>query len=171
GAGGQHACAVADALGMTSVFLHPFAGVLSAYGMGLADVRVMRERSVERRLADGIEPELDAILSGLEAEAREEMRRQDVDVARIELLRRVHLRYEGTDAALVVPMGDRASIVAGLEAAHRQRYGFIVPDKGHVVEAVSVGLVGHAGSAEEREGRDGGPEAQRKTTKSVMRGP
>ncbi len=162
GAGGQHACAVADALGMTSVFLHPLAGVLSAYGMGLADIRVLRERSVERRLADGVEPELDRVLSELEAEAREEMRRQDVEVARIEVLRRAHLRYEGTDAALVVPMGDCAAVVAGFEAAHRQRYGFVVPDKGHVVEAVSVELVGHAGSAEGREGHHRGTETQRR---------
>jgi 5-oxoprolinase (ATP-hydrolysing) len=163
GAGGQHACAVADALGMTSVFLHPFAGVLSAYGMGLADVRVMRERAVERRLADGIEGELDTALATLEAEAREEMRRQDIEVGHIEVLRRAHLRYEGTDAALVVPMGNRATIIAGFEAAHRQRYGFIVPDKGHVVEAVSVELVGHTGSVEEEKKKDNhrGTEAQR----------
>ena len=171
GAGGQHACAVADALGMTSVFLHPFAGVLSAYGMGLADVRVMRERAVEQLLADGIEAELDRALATLEAEARAEMRRQDIAVARIEVLRRVHLRYDGTDAALVVPMGDRATIIGGFEAAHRQRYGFIVPDKDHVVEAVSVELVGHTGSAgDTRKDDHRGTEAQRRTLKTVMRG-
>ncbi len=147
GAGGQHACAVADALGMTTVFLHPLAGVLSAYGMGLADVRVMRERAVERRLADGIEDELRAALASIEADARAEMLRQGIEIGRIEVLPRVHLRYEGTDAALVVAMGDRPAIIAGFEAAHRQRYGFIVPGKAHVVEAVSVELVGHTGPA------------------------
>ncbi len=155
GAGGQHACAVADALGMTTVYLHPLAGVLSAYGMGLADIRVMRERAVETRLAGGIEAELEPVLAALEAEARAEMRQQDVEVARVDVLRRVHLRYDGTDAALVVAMGDRAAIVAGFEAAHRQRYGFIVPDKGHVVEAVSVELVGKTGA---------------ETSRNVMRG-
>jgi 5-oxoprolinase (ATP-hydrolysing) len=149
GAGGQHACAVADALGMTTVFLHPLAGVLSAYGMGLADVRVMRERAVEMRLADGIEAELERALATLEVEAHEEMRRQGIEIDRVEVLRRAHLRYDGTDAALVVPMGDRATIIKGFEAAHRQRYGFIVPDKGHVVEAVSVELVGHTGAVGE----------------------
>ncbi len=163
GAGGQHACAVADALGMTTVFLHPLAGVLSAYGMGLADVRVMRERAVELRLADDIAAELERALAALEMEAHEEMRRQGIEVGRVELLRRIHLRYEGTDAALVVPMGDRATIIAGFEAAHRQRYGFIVPDKGHVVEAVSVELVGHTGpTVDVRQDDHRGTETQRR---------
>ena len=171
GAGGQHACAVADALGMTTVFLHPLAGVLSAYGMGLADIRVMRERAVERRLADGIGEQLDAALAGLEAEAREEMLRQGIEIDRIEVLRRVHLRYDGTDAALVVAMGDRTTIISGFEAAHRQRYGFIVPDKAHVVEAVSVELVGHTGPVgDDKKDDRRDTEAQRSEFKTVMPG-
>jgi len=146
GAGGQHACAVADQLGMTRVFLHPLAGVLSAYGMGLADLRVMREQAVERRLSEALMAELAQRLAALEADGRGEMDRQGIGESRIEIVRRVHLRYEGTDAPLVVAFGAVADIVAGFEAAHRQRYGFIVPEKAHIVEAVSVEVIGRTES-------------------------
>jgi len=150
GAGGQHACLVADALGMTRIFLHPMAGVLSAYGMGLADVRVMREAAIEARLGEQSLNEAAARLIRLEAEARKETREQGLPEAALSTIRRVHLRYEGTDAALVVTLPEAMmepanlidEIVARFEAAHRQRYGFIVPDKGHILEAVSVEVVG-----------------------------
>jgi 5-oxoprolinase (ATP-hydrolysing) len=142
GAGGQHACAVADQLGMTSVFLHPLAGVLSAYGMGLADMRVMREQAVEGKLTDSLLADLESRLAALEADGRAEMRRQGIDESRIEAVRRVHLRYEGTDAPLVVNFGTRAEIIAAFETAHRQRYGFIVPEKDHIIEALSVEIIG-----------------------------
>jgi 5-oxoprolinase (ATP-hydrolysing) len=142
GAGGQHACLVADALGMTKIFLHPMAGVLSAYGMGLADVRVMRERAIETRLDEPALQGARAQLDSLEAQAREEMREQELPEAALSAIRRVHLRYEGTDAALVVEFGSRPEIVARFEAAHRQRYGFIVADKAHILEAVSVEVIG-----------------------------
>jgi 5-oxoprolinase (ATP-hydrolysing) len=150
GAGGQHACLVADALGMTRIFLHPMAGVLSAYGMGLADVRVMREAAIEARLGEQALNEAAAKLIRLEAQAREEMREQGLLKAALSAIRRVHLRYEGTDAALVVTLPEAMmaptslidEIVARFEAAHRQRYGFVVPDKGHILEAVSVEVIG-----------------------------
>jgi len=142
GAGGQHACAVADALGMKRVFLHPLAGVLSAYGMGLADLRVLRERAVEGRLGEDLLPELRSALAELEAAARAELGRQGVAEPAIEVFHRAHLRYEGTDAPLVVPFGALPEIVAAFEAAHRQRYGFVVSDKSQIVEAVSVEVVG-----------------------------
>ncbi len=142
GAGGQHACRVADALGMTRVFLHPLAGVLSAYGMGLADMRVMRERAVEARLTAALVDRLRRDLDALGRDARAELGRQGVRDEAIATIERVHLRYEGTDAALVVPLADLPGLVAGFEAAHRRRYGFIVEGKSHVVEAVSVEAVG-----------------------------
>ncbi|MCP4329376.1 MAG: 5-oxoprolinase [Alphaproteobacteria bacterium] len=142
GAGGQHACLVADALGMTRVFLHPFAGVLSAYGMGLADMRVIREQAVEARLGDEILPDLKAVLERLEAEGRAEMRAQGIDDDHIRVKHTIHLRYDGTDAPLIVDFGDTQVIIASFEHAHRQRYGFVVPDKPHVVEAVAVEVIG-----------------------------
>ncbi|MGB4195172.1 MAG: hydantoinase B/oxoprolinase family protein [Limnohabitans sp.] len=145
GAGGQHACLVADALGMSQVLVHPLAGVLSAYGMGLADQNVMREESVERRLDAEAMPLMAARLQALGESTRQALLAQmggDAGSAhRIELRQRVHLRYEGTDSALVVPWGDQAQLVAGFEAAYRQRFAFLMQGKALVVEAVSVEAV------------------------------
>jgi len=146
GAGGQHACLIADALGMKQVFIHPFAGVLSAYGMGLADVRVIRERAVEARLDEGLGAELGRLLAELEAEGKEEAnadgrRWTQMDERELFTFLKVLLRYEGTDSALVVDFGDVAGMKSQFEQAHRQRYGFIVEEKGLIVEAVSVEVV------------------------------
>ncbi|MBM3397537.1 MAG: 5-oxoprolinase, partial [Betaproteobacteria bacterium] len=145
GAGGQHACLVADALGMSQVLVHPLAGVLSAYGMGLADQNVMREESVERRLEAAAMPWMAQRLQALGESTRQALMAQvGGDVAsseRIELRQRVHLRYEGTDSALVVPWGDLDQLVAGFEAAYRQRFAFLMQGKALVVEAVSVEAV------------------------------
>jgi len=142
GAGGQHACLVADALGMTRVFLHPFAGVLSAFGMGLADLRVMREEAVEARLGAPVMDELTTALDRLAEDGRAEMTAQGIDDERIAVRRRIHLRYEGTDAPLIVDFGSVDEIVANFEDAHRQRFGFVVEDKPHIVEAVAVEVIG-----------------------------
>jgi 5-oxoprolinase (ATP-hydrolysing) len=142
GAGGQHACLVADSLGMTRVFVHPFAGVLSAYGMGLADQRVMRERAVEEALDEQLIGAMTAAYEEMEADGRAEMERQGVALDRTEAIRKAHLRYEGTDTALEVDFGARADIVNRFEEAHRQQFGFISPEKGHVVEALSVEVIG-----------------------------
>ncbi|MBE9193617.1 hydantoinase B/oxoprolinase family protein, partial [Gloeocapsopsis crepidinum LEGE 06123] len=138
GAGGQHACLIADALGMKQVFIHPYAGVLSAYGMGLADVRVIREQAVEEVLSE--ELDLLEVLAVLEAEGKEEL--NHTDTKGIEVLSKVHLRYQGTDAALMVNCGDVEVMRREFENLHRQRYGFIAPEKRLIVEAVSVEVVG-----------------------------
>ncbi len=142
GAGGQHACLVADSLGMKQVLIHPYAGVLSAYGMGLADITAMRERAVEAVLDDGLVTELSATLDSLAADGRAEVEGQGVAAEDIDVLRRVHLRYEGSDTALVVPYGALAEIRAAFDAAHRQQFGFTDDSKAHIVEAVSVEVVG-----------------------------
>jgi 5-oxoprolinase (ATP-hydrolysing) len=146
GAGGQHACAVADALAITKVLIHPLAGVLSAYGMGLADVTAMREAAVEAPLAGGLLPELDRVAARLEAGARAELAGGGTDPARVTCVRRAHLRYEGTDTALPVPLGTTAAMTAAFERAYRQQFSFLTPDKTILVEAVSVEAI--AGSAE-----------------------
>ncbi|MFC5521581.1 hydantoinase B/oxoprolinase family protein [Polaromonas jejuensis] len=144
GAGGQHACLVADALGMTRVLVHPLAGVLSAYGMGLADQNVIRERAVELKLSEAALPEIAGKLDGLAATAEAELQRQQFSLGPITTHRRVHVRYEGSDSALIVPFigtGSLAQIEAGFEAAYRQRYSFLMQGKALVVEAVSVETV------------------------------
>ena len=150
GAGGQHACLVADALGMTRVFVHPLAGVLSAYGMGLADQNVIREQAVELKLGAQALPQIAAQLDRLAAQAQDELLRQQVSQGALAVHRRVHVRYEGSDAALVVPCaslaGDApevvlAAIQTAFEAAYRQRFSFLMQGKALVVEAVSVEAV------------------------------
>ena len=141
GAGGQHACLVADALGMTRVFVHPLAGVLSAYGMGLADQNVIREQAVELPLAMNSLPLIAQTLDALGDAARQELQRQQVNAGEAVVHHRVHVRYDGSDSALVVPFGDLAAIEAGFEAAYRQRFAFLMQGKRLVVEAVSVEAV------------------------------
>ncbi len=141
GAGGQHACAVADALGITRVLIHPLAGVLSAYGMGLADVTAMRETAVEAPLGAPLLPELDRVAGRLEADALAELAQQGIGPGRARPTRRAHLRYDGTDTALPVPLGGVAEMVASFEQAYRQRFSFLMRGKTILVEAVSVELV------------------------------
>jgi 5-oxoprolinase (ATP-hydrolysing) len=139
GAGGQHACAVADALGMTSVLIHPLAGVLAAYGLGLADVIAMREKAVEAPLDDALAAAMpSAVLRPLEDEARAELAAQGVPAAAVSVVRRAHLRYDGTDTPIPVPFGAAAEMTAAFEAAYRRRFSFLMPDKPIVVEAASI---------------------------------
>ena len=141
GAGGQHACRVADALGMTRIFVHPLAGVLSAYGMGLADQTVMREAAIEARLDEQSHAQLVTRLNQLADEAVGDLQQQGLDSSTITVQRRVHVRYEGTDSALTVPFGDVAQIRADFEAAYQRRFAFLMADKALGVEAVSVEAV------------------------------
>ena len=138
GAGAQHACLVADALGMTKVIIHPLAGLLSAYGMGLADTTSMRERAVEAVLDDAQVAPLRTAVAELENEALAELAGQAIPAERIEVLRKVHLRYEGSDTPLIVDLDDVAGMRAQFETVHRQRFGFAAPDKPLIVEAVAV---------------------------------
>ncbi|HEV7265358.1 MAG TPA: hydantoinase B/oxoprolinase family protein [Falsiroseomonas sp.] len=138
GAGGQHACLVADELGMETVFIHPFAGVLSAYGMGLADQTVIREQAVEAPLSPDGMAELARRLGALEQAGRAELARQGADPAVLSAARRLHLRYQGTDSFLPVPFGDHDAVLAAFTEAHRRRFGFATPERPVVVEACVV---------------------------------
>ncbi|HZM35553.1 MAG TPA: hydantoinase B/oxoprolinase family protein [Burkholderiales bacterium] len=138
GAAGQHACLVADALAMTRVFIHPHAGVLSAYGMGLADQAALRQQALEARLEDKALRELEDWGEKLAIEARNDLLTQGVSSAEISVLKRVHLKYEGTDTALVVALGPLAQMRAEFEAAYRKQFSFLMPKRALVAEAVSV---------------------------------
>jgi len=143
GAGGQHACAVADALGMSRVLIHPLAGVLSAYGIGLADIVAMREQAVEAPLSAGVLARLPATLDPLEADARAEVGAEGgVPAARITATRRAHLRYDGTDTAVIVPVGPLAAMIKAFETEYARRFSFLMRDKTIAVEAVSVEVTG-----------------------------
>jgi 5-oxoprolinase (ATP-hydrolysing) len=144
GAGGQHACLVADALGMKTVFIHSLAGVLSAYGMGLADQGALREQAIEKRLRDvGIDA-LGNQLGQLGESARAGLAGQGVADERITLIERVHLRYEGTDSAIVVLFDSIDGMREQFESAYKRRFSFLMPSKELVVEAISVEALGHS---------------------------
>jgi 5-oxoprolinase (ATP-hydrolysing) len=150
GAGGQHACLVADALGMTRVFIHPFAGVLSAYGMGLADVRALRQQAVEAALDHRALDAAGRTLDTLEAAARDDVARQGIDASRIACQRTLHVKVEGTDTTIEVPEGAIGDVVAAFEQRYAQQYGFLMPGRALVIEAVAVEAIGRTESAEDR---------------------
>ncbi len=142
GAGGQHACALADALGMTRIFLHPFAGVLSAYGMGLAEVRALREAQIERPFTTDAQTLIIAACAALEKGARAEVQAQGIAAQHISIIRKAHLRYEGTDAAILVNVAAPQTMRTAFEHTHKKRFGFIAKDRALSIEAVSVEALG-----------------------------
>ncbi|MDX6348913.1 MAG: hypothetical protein QOF84_3703 [Streptomyces sp.] len=144
GAGGQHACAVADALSIGTVIVPPLAGVLSAYGIGLADATAMRERSVEAELGEDRMPSVREVADDLAEQTRGQLHDDGVPDDTVHTVTRVHLRYAGTDSSLPVGIGSAADMREAFERAHRGRYAFTM-DKPLVVEAVSVEAVGAAG--------------------------
>ena len=159
GAGGQHACLIADALGMKRVLIHPYAGVLSAYGIGLADIRVLREQTVEAKLTSDLD--LDSIFSPLIADAQQELSQQVNSSSptipfsktnaplnkggwgdrNITTQQKVHLKYEGTDSPLLVNYDSGEAMEQEFQTLHQQRYGFVMEGKPLVVDAVSVELI------------------------------
>jgi 5-oxoprolinase (ATP-hydrolysing) len=159
GAGGQHACLVADALGMTKVLIHPFSSLLSAYGMGLADIRATRQQALEEPFEDAVLSSIATVGGRLGDDARNEVIGQGVAPEAVTVHARAHIRYAGTDMALVVPAfsiepsveRDREDVrrtpqllamKSAFEAAHKSRFGFIDETKELVVEAVSVEAIG-----------------------------
>ncbi|MCG8427460.1 MAG: hydantoinase B/oxoprolinase family protein, partial [Chromatiales bacterium] len=142
GAAGQHACLVADSLAIKRVLLHPHAGVLSAFGMGLADLRLMKQQAIEAQLDNDLMPRLSAELDRLAQQGRKEMETQGVETARISTLYRLHLRYQGSDTALQVDHGNLKTVIGAFERAHKQRFGFLSPEKPLIVESIAVEVIG-----------------------------
>jgi 5-oxoprolinase (ATP-hydrolysing) len=150
GAGGQHACLVADALGMTEVLIHPFSSLLSAYGMGLADIRATRQLAIEENLGAKSLAAIKRDGGRLGKDAKAEVAGQGVPAAQIKIIVRAHIRYAGTDTPLIVEAGTLPKMKAAFEKAHKARFGFIDRSKQLVVEAVSVEAVGGGARFRER---------------------
>ena len=138
GAGGQHACLVADALGIKSVLIHPLSGVLSAFGMGLASLGATRTRTVLKRLDDETLTALGKVRASLEDEVKQELMRQGVEPSEIVVIAQAHLRYADTDSALPIPIASLRGMRALFEIAHQKRFGFISPEKDIEIEAIEV---------------------------------
>ncbi|MCK8516208.1 hydantoinase B/oxoprolinase family protein [Methylonatrum kenyense] len=138
GAAGQHACLVADALGMRRVLLHPLAGVLSAYGMGLAELGLVRERSVDAVLDVTRLDELEEAFAGLEESARRMLQEQGAAPSAMRLVRQLRLRYAGNDTSLTVDWGSAHAMASQFAERHRHRYGFALPQRELVVASITV---------------------------------
>ncbi len=149
GAGGQHACLVADALGIKTVLLHPFSGLLSAYGMGLAEIRATRTAALDVPLDGGAQAAVEAAAAGLAAETRAEVSGQGVPDGDIAILTRAHVRYAGTDTAIAVAAGTPDAMKTAFQAAHKARFGFMDEAKALVIEAVEVEAIGGGAKFEE----------------------
>ncbi len=141
-AGGQHACLIADALGMETVLIHPLSGLLSAYGMGLAPVRASREQSIEMPLNDETMNIIAPRVSTLATDLLDLVSSEGVPVPNIRMASRLHLRYEGTDTALPVTMTKPELMSAAFEETHLRQFGFISPEKGIVVATLEVEATG-----------------------------
>lgn len=160
GAGGQHACLVADALGMEAVLIHPFSGLLSAYGIGLASIFAARQQALLEPLIEQSLPAIEEVIAALSNDVREELTMQGVAQGDIKTRRIFHIRYDGTDTTLPVTFPDRsiANAKAAFEAAHKAQFGFVYDDKQLVVETVAVeGSNGDAGHHEEAFAPSGPP--------------
>ncbi|HEY1148966.1 MAG TPA: hydantoinase B/oxoprolinase family protein [Pseudoduganella sp.] len=148
GAGGQHACRVADVLGMTQIVIHPFAGVLSAFGMGLADIRAMREGAVEQPLNASTLQSLQPQLNDLAGDARAELLAQQVAASDIRVELCARLKYEDSDSAFVIPLGSADAMAAAFAEQYRSRFGFVMEDHPLVIESVSAEAIGAGGGAD-----------------------
>ncbi|BAY77629.1 hydantoinase/oxoprolinase [Nostoc linckia NIES-25] len=147
GAGGQVACLIADTLGMKKIFLHPYAGVLSAYGMGLADVRAIREGGVEQPLTQALIPQLHNLMECLETQAKNEINEVH---SQVEVVRKANLKYEGTNSILTVNFADEVAVMRQeFETEHKSRYGFMQSEKTLIVESVSVEVIQKMDTPEE----------------------
>mgnify|MGYP001826161229 FL=1 len=146
GAGAQVACLIADVLGITKIFIHPYAGVLSAYGIGLADIRVTKVESVEMALTSDVIPKLESLMESLESKATKEREEETREL----VVKKVNLKYEGTDFTLTINFNsDIAIMKQNFEAEHQIRYGFIQPEKDLVIESALVELIQKMDTPEE----------------------
>ena len=142
GAGGQHACAIADILGMKRIMIHPFAGVLSAYGIGLAEIRILKEKSVESLLNDELYDQLKNEFTTLEKLAQVELKQQGkTDNSLTDILPKAHIKYQGTDSSLIVDFDNVSAMREQFEILHQQRYGFVISEKPLIVELITLELI------------------------------
>ncbi|HEY1779003.1 MAG TPA: hydantoinase B/oxoprolinase family protein [Roseiarcus sp.] len=157
GAGGQHACDVADALAISTVLIHPFSSLLSAYGMGLADIAAQRAQGVDEPLRIDALLRVKAVAEELADAAVAEVQGQGVARERIKVYRRAQLRYGGSDTTIEVPLSTPAAMRRAFESAHKSRFGFVDRAKAIVIEAVSAEAVGGAARLAERTHRSEPP--------------
>jgi 5-oxoprolinase (ATP-hydrolysing) len=149
GAGGQHACLVADQLGITRILLHPLSGLLSAYGMGLADLRASRQRTMAEPFGPDVVARTQALASAIAAETVEELAEQGVAGDALSTSIMAYVRYADSDTSLAVPYGEADAMAEAFSSAHRQRFGFVDASKPLVLEAIEAESTGGGARFEE----------------------
>lgn len=142
GAGGQHACAIADTLGMETVIVHPFSGILSAYGMGLADIRANRNKTIALELTSESESELEEAQKSLQIQVLQELTAQGISSQDTSVNNFAHIRYDGTDSTIPVALAPAETMRTAFETAHKKQFGFVFENKSLVVESLEVEGVG-----------------------------
>ena len=152
GAGGQHACLVADSLGIKRILLHPYAGVLSAYGIGLADIRIIGERQVDHPLTNHTIKFLKKNFSELSLEVTKKVLEQGIKRVNIKSIKKVHIRYDGTDSTLLIDFGTITFMKKAFDTIHRQRFGFIAKKRKLMIEAISFEAIGESKTVDESTG-------------------
>ncbi|MEL6439328.1 MAG: hydantoinase/oxoprolinase family protein [Cyanobacteria bacterium J06621_8] len=136
GAGGQVACLTAEVLGISKIFIHPYAGVLSAYGIGLADISITKVESVELTLTADVMPQLESVINSL---IEKGVRDQEIPEL---IVRKVNLKYEGSNSTLAIDFQDDLAVMQQeFTRKHQARYGFVQPEKPLIVESASVELI------------------------------
>ncbi|MEM9085922.1 MAG: hydantoinase B/oxoprolinase family protein [Pseudomonadota bacterium] len=150
GAGGQHACLVAERLGIGTILLHPLAGVLSAYGMGLADPATERQAVMNRELGSEIEADVAAQIDRMDQDCRADLKEQGAQPKAMLTTASALLRYKGTDTVLTIPVSDTARMCADFGAAHQRQYGFVARDKTILLDTLIVEVRAKGESAEEQ---------------------
>ena len=140
GAGGQHACNVADSLGISNVMIHPYAGVLSAYGMGLAEIRSIREGHFEKNITNILDAE--NLIEILSSQAKKDLNDQDISDASIILLKNAFLHYKGSHQNLEIKFDTPENMRKSFEQEHKKRFGFFVQDREIFIEMLTVEAVG-----------------------------
>lgn len=141
-AAGQHACLVAEALGINTILIHPQAGVLSALGIGLADIRTLHEQTIAAELTESLVEQLTTVLTQLEQCGRDELLQQGVAATAIQVRYQVQLRYTGTDTPLLIDFATIAEMTADFAHFHQQQFGFVRHDTALIVEAAAVEVIG-----------------------------
>ena len=164
GAGGQHACLVADALGMETIYFHPFSGILSAYGMGLADIRTLREEALETPLTPDSPGAIGRIVDRLATKNRHDLNEQDIPANKTETLVHLLLRYAGTDTPLPIAQTSYKNYIVEFEKAHQARFGFSSPGKEIIIEAITVETIGKDTHVEENIAVEQNPKDSTPTT-------
>lgn len=157
GAGGQHACLVADALGIRTVLIHPLSGLLSAYGMGLAEIRATRQAAFEQPLDGGTQAAIAPDIARLTKMIQSELTDQGVQAASVAIHARLHIRYAGTDTSLAVAVASTDAMKREFERLHRERFGFVDTTKHLVVESIEVEGVGPGAAFSETELKTANP--------------